>query len=341
MIKFYIFLRPNGGSFFGCYIMATFSNFKQPEKEQKFVCKLCDFSCSKKANYTRHLDTEKHKMALSATLATDESSEKPQKEQKSAKLFRCDICDKGYKDKTGLWRHKKKCGVPAANLVCQNAQPVSETSSQISPELVLQVLEKNKELTEVVMEQNKTIMELSKNSQIQTQNNMNNCHNNTFNLQFFLNETCKDAMNIQDFIKSLQLSVQDLESVGELGYAEGISRMFVRGLKDMEVTKRPIHCSDLKREVIHIKDKDRWEKDNPNQDKLKRAIKDLSNKNIMLFDDWQKENPGYDQYDNKKNDIYLKMMVQAMGPPDEPSERRDFGKIVRSIARNTIIDKSP
>ena len=170
MIKFYIFLRPNGGSFFGCYIMATFSNFKQPEKEQKFICKLCDFSCSKKANYTRHLDTEKHKLALSATLATDESSEKPQKEQKSAKLFRCDICDKAYKDKTGLWRHKKKCGVPAANLVCQNAQPVAETSSQISPELVLQVLEKNKELTEVVMEQNKTIMELSKNSQIQTQN---------------------------------------------------------------------------------------------------------------------------------------------------------------------------
>ena len=280
-------------------------------------------------------------MGFSATLAMDDQSEKPKKTPKNPNLFRCDNCDKTYKDKTGLWRHKKKCGVPAANLVCQNAQPVAEPSSQISPELVLQVLEKNKELTEVVIEQNKTIMELSKNSQIQTQNNMNNCHNNTFNLQFFLNETCKDAMNIQDFIKSLQLSVQDLESVGELGYAEGISRMFVRGLKDMEVTKRPIHCSDLKREIIHIKDKDKWEKDNPNQDKLKRAIKDLSNKNIMLFDDWQKENPGYDQYDNKKNDIYLKMMVQAMGPPDEPSERRDFGKIVRSIARNTIIDKSP
>ena len=321
--------------------MATFSNFKQPEKPQKYICQQCDFYSNNKRDYNRHLETEKHKMGFSATLAMDDQSEKPKKTPKNPNLFRCDNCDKTYKDKTGLWRHKKKCGVPAANLVCQNAQPVAEPSSQISPELVLQVLEKNKELTEVVIEQNKTIMELSKNSQIQTQNNMNNCHNNTFNLQFFLNETCKDAMNIQDFIKSLQLSVQDLESVGELGYAEGISRMFVRGLKDMEVTKRPIHCSDLKREIIHIKDKDKWEKDNSNQDKLKRAIKDLSNKNIMLFDDWQKENPGYDQYDNKKNDIYLKMMVQAMGPPDEPSERRDFGKIVRSIARNTIIDKSP
>ena len=318
-----------------------FSNNQQSKKPQIYLCEYCNFQSSDKKDYNRHLKTKKHKNQISATLAMVEQSEKPQKTEKNRKSYQCDICNKVYKDNTGLWRHKKKCGVPAANLVCQNAQPVAETSSQISPELVLQVLEKNKELTEVVMEQNKTIMELSKNSQIQTQNNMNNCHNNTFNLQFFLNETCKDAMNIQDFIKSLQLSVQDLESVGELGYAEGISRMFVRGLKDMEVTKRPIHCSDLKREVIHIKDKDRWEKDNPNQDKLKRAIKDLSNKNIMLFDDWQKENPGYDQYDNKKNDIYLKMMVQAMGPPDEPSERRDFGKIVRSIARNTIIDKSP
>ena len=115
--------------------------------------------------------------------------------------------------------------------------------------------------------------------------------------------------------------------------------MFVKGLNDLEVTKRPIHCSDLKRETLHIKDKDIWEKDNPNQDKLKKAIKDLSNKNIMLFDDWQRENPGYDQYDNKKNDIYLRMMVQAMGPADQVAEKRDFGKIIRSIAKNTIIDK--
>ena len=320
--------------------MATFSNFQQPKKPQIFTCQTCDFQTSDKKDYNRHIKTIKHKTGSLATLATTSSSEKPEKTGKNRKLYRCEICDKEYKDKTGLWRHHKRCGDQAVNSGCQNAQPVADTSSQVSPELVLQILEKNKELTEVVIEQNKTIMELSKNSQIQTQNNMNNCHNNTFNLQFFLNETCKDAMNIQDFIKSLQLSVRDLETVGELGYAEGISRMFVRGLKDMEVTKRPIHCSDLKREVIHIKDKDRWERDNPNQDKLRRAIKDLSNKNIMLFDDWQRENPGYDQYDNKKNDIYLKMMVQAMGPPDETSERRDVGKIVRTIARNTIIDKS-
>ena len=320
--------------------MATFSNFQQPKKPQIFTCQTCDFQTSDKKDYNRHIKTIKHKTGFLATLATTSSSEKPEKTGKNRKLYRCEICDKEYKDKTGLWRHHKKCDVQAVDSGCQNAQPVADSSSHVSPELVLQILEKNKELTEVVIEQNKTIMELSKNSQIHTQNNMNNCHNNTFNLQFFLNETCKDAMNIQDFIKSLQLNIQDLESVGELGYAEGISRMFVKGLSDLEVTKRPIHCSDLKREVIHIKDKDRWEKDTCNQDRLKRAIKDLSNKNIMLLDDWQRNNPGYDQYDNKKNDIYLKMMVQAMGPPDDMSERRDFGKIIKTIARNTIIDKS-
>ena len=317
-----------------------FSNDQQSKNLTKYSCEYCKYTTCDKRDYNKHIKTKKHKNQISAILATETSSEMGLNSHKFPKSFQCDICNKVYKDNTGLWRHKKKCGVPAANVVCQNAQPVADTSSQLSPELVLQVLEKNKELTEVVIEQNKTIMELSKNAQIQTQNNMNNCHNNTFNLQFFLNETCKDAMNIQDFIKSLQLNVGDLEKVGELGYAEGISRMFVRGLNDLDITKRPIHCSDLKREVIHIKDKDKWEKDNSNQDKLKRAIKDLSNKNIMLFDDWQRENPGYDQYDNKKNDIYLNMMVQAMGPADEVAERRDFGKIIRSIAKNTIVDKT-
>ena len=146
-------------------------------------------------------------------------------------------------------------------------------------------------------------------------------------------------MNITDFVNSLKLTLQDLEQVGELGYAEGISRMFVKGLNDLEVTKRPIHCSDLKRETLHIKDKDKWEKDNPAQDRLKKAIKDLSNKNIMLLDDWQKENPGCKEYDNRKNDIYLKMMVESLGPANDIAEKRDFGKIIRTIAKNTIIDR--
>jgi len=155
-----------------------------------------------------------------------------------------------------------------------------------------------------------------------------------------LNETCKDAMNITDFVNSLKLNLQDLERMGELGYAEGISRMFVKGLSDLEVTKRPIHCSDLKREVIHIKDQDKWERDTTNQDRLKDAIRHLSNKNIMLLDDWQKQNPGCTEYNNNKNGLYLKIQAESMGPVNDKEERRDFSKIVRAVAKNTIIDRN-
>ena len=134
--------------------------------------------------------------------------------------------------------------------------------------------------------------------------NTTNSHNKTFNLNFYLNETCKDAMNLQDFIKTLQLNLGDLERVGELGYTEGISRMFIKGLNDLDETRRPIHCSDLKREVIHIKDNDVWEQDNENRDKLRKAINDISNKNIMLLDDWRQENPGFDQYEVRRM-IYI------------------------------------
>ena len=200
------------------------------------------------------------------------------------------------------------------------------------------LVKQNQEFKDLIISQNKQIIELSNQKGMNNCHNTTNSHNKTFNLQFFLNETCKDAMNITDFVNSLKLTLQDLEQVGELGYAEGISRMFVKGLNDLEVTKRPIHCSDLKREVLHIKDKDAWEKDE-NKDRLKKAIKDLSNKNFMLMDDWQKENPGCKEYNNHKNDIYLKMMIESLGPADASAEKRDFGKIIRTIAKNTIIDR--
>ena len=315
---------------------------KCQKNAEKFICEECNFTCSKQSNYDKHLLTRKHQMVENGSKMVGE---------KMPTTYTC-ICGNVYKHDSGYYRHKKMCK-KMPEIFCD--EEVSK-NNETPPDIVVQLLKDNQEFKIMLIEQQEHIkktqeenqklqgqlIEALKDSGNTTNNNYNNTNNNQqFNLNFFLNNTCKDAMNITDFINSLKLTLQDLEKVGELGYAEGISNMFVKGLNDLEINKRPIHCSDLKREIIHIKDKDKWEKDNSNQDKLKRAIKDLSNKNIMLFDDWQKENPGYDQYDNKKNDIYLKMMVQAMGPPDEPSERRDFGKIVRSIARNTIIDKSP
>jgi hypothetical protein len=207
-----------------------------------------------------------------------------------------------------------------------------------------QLLEQNKQLYEtheVNMDLQKQLLEVVKDGKTINNNNTINSHSNnkTFNLQVFLNETCKDAMNIKDFIQSLELNLTDLEKVGELGYAEGISRLFIKGLNNLDITKRPIHCSDVKREIMHIKDNNKWEKDNAAQDKLKNIIKQLTHKNIMMLDDWKKANPGCTAYDSKKYDKYLKLTLESMGPTDDDAEKRDFNKIIRRVAENTSIDK--
>ena len=154
-----------------------------------------------------------------------------------------------------------------------------------------------------------------------------------------MNETCKNALNIQDFVKNLQISTQDFEEVGKLGYAEGISRLVINGLNEMDVTERPIQCSDLKREVIHIKDDDKWEKDTPNQDKLKGVIKQIENRNIMVMDDWTRANPGCKDPNHGKNDLYLNCIQASCGPLDATEEARSIKKISKNLASHTIIKK--
>jgi hypothetical protein len=270
----------------------------------------------------------------------------------------CEKCHITFNSRTTLWRHKKICNNTLNDIVVQ-IEPTSIAQAeqlnpyhddlQIQTNLILELVKQNQEFKELLiqqsnqlLEQNKTMIEVAKNSQINNtinNNNTNNSHNKTFNLQVFLNETCKDAMNIKDFIQSLELTLTDLEKVGELGYAEGISRMFIKGLNSLDITKRPIHCSDVKREIMHIKHEDKWEKDNANQDKLKNIIKQLTHKNIMMLDDWKKANPGCTAYDSKKYDRYLKLTLESMGPTDDDAEKRDFNKIIRRVAENTTIDK--
>jgi len=313
-------------------------SLKIPEKTQSiFLCKTCNYETLSFRDYEKHLSTPKHKKGTNM----EKSSKVHRTPPTPSIMHKCE-CGREYKHMTSLWNHKQRCNQSHFNP--QEFPEEHETSSLPEKEnndTLMLLIKQNNEFKDLIITQNHQIIELSKQHHIiqnNTQTNTNS-HNKTFNLNFFLNETCKDAMNITDFVNSLKLNLGDLEKVGELGYAEGISRLVVKGLTELEVTKRPIHCSDLKREVLHIKDHDKWEKDNPSQDKLRKVIKDISNKNVMLLDDWQKENPGCKNYDNSKNDIYLRMMVQSMGPADEVSERRDFGKIIRTIAKNTIIDK--
>jgi hypothetical protein len=301
-------------------------------EKTNYSCEKCAFKCCTKYEYNRHMLTRKHQMT---TLGL----------QKSAVAEPNNVCDcgKSFSCRQNMYRHKKKC----------NQMQIIENTSlpshdDIQTNLILELVKQNQEFKELLiqqsnqlLEQNKTMIEVAKNSS-QVNNNTINSHNNnkTFNLQVFLNETCKDAMNMKDFIKSLELNLTDLEKVGELGFAEGISRMFLRGLNSLDVTKRPIHCSDVKREIMHIKENNKWERDNAAQDMLKNIIRQLTHKNIMMLDDWKKANSGCTEYNSRKYDHYLKLTMESMGPTDEVSEKRDFNKIIRRVAENTAIDKN-
>jgi hypothetical protein len=259
-----------------------------------------------------------------------------------------------YKDKTGLWRHKKKCVPPAPPQ--EKPQLNIHTSSvnsvdmliQTQTTLILELVKQNQEFKDLLiqqstqmMEQSNKMIDVAKNSQGNNNNTLshNNSNNKTFNLQFFLNETCKDAMNMKDFIQSLEMSLPELEKMGEVGFAEGMSRVFVDRLNQLDITKRPIHCSDVKREIIHIKDDNKWEKDNANLDRLRKIIRQLTHKNILRVDDWKKANQGCTEYNSRKNEQYLRINMEAIGPVDDAEVKRDFGKIIRRVAESTTIDK--
>jgi len=313
------------------------------KNENKYFCEKCDYITCKKCNYDKHILSSKH----------ENRSNNNQKVAKSS--HECNICNKCFNDRAGLWRHKKKCSIINQHDEIQSQPssvlPSHSSSDDMQMTLMLELVKQNQEFKDMLMqqsnqmmEQNKTMIEVAKNSQVNnTINNISNSNNNsnnkTFNLQFFLNETCKDAMNMKDFIKSLELSLPELEKMGELGFAEGMSRVFVNRLNSLDVTKRPIHCSDVKREIIHIKDDNKWERDNANLDRLRKIIKQLTHKNILRVDDWKKANPGCTEYNSRKNDQYLRLNMEAIGPVDEAEEKRDFGKIIRRVAENTAIDK--
>jgi len=312
--------------------------------DKKYFCETCDYTTCKKCNYDKHLLSSKH----------ENSTNNNQKVAKSS--HECNICNKCFNDRAGLWRHKKKCSIinhdDAPQQHPRHIIPTHASSEDMQMNIILELVKQNQDFKDLLiqqssqmMEQNKTMIEVAKNSQINnTINNNNNIdnshsHNKTFNLQFFLNETCKDAMNMKDFIKSLELSLPELEKMGEIGFAEGMSRVFVNRLNSLDITKRPIHCSDIKREIIHIKDDNKWERDNANLDRLRKIIKQLTHKNILKVDDWKKANPGCTEYNSRKNDQYLRINMEAIGPVDDAEVKRDFGKIIRRVAENTAIDK--
>jgi len=300
-----------------------------------FICTNCDFKCIKESEFCRHKMTRKHKNT--AKILTNTAEKTPTKPIMTNK-FICD-CGKYYKHRQSLFNHKKICcNKDKFNEILINDCSQRETYDK---ELIIllikqnsQLIKDNSEFKNIVIEQQNIMLEVLKNGT----NNTTNSHNKTFNLQFFLNETCKNAMNIMDFVDSIKLQLSDLENVGKLGYVEGISNIITKNLDALDVTQRPIHCADKKREVIYIKDQDKWEKEDEQKNKLKKVIHRVACKNQRLIPKFKEEHPDCLKSSSKFSDQYNKIIVESMGGSgDNDIEKED--KIIRNISRQVLIDK--
>jgi hypothetical protein len=308
-------------------------SLKNEKKRQQYCCKMCDFNTYKKTDYSRHLTTDKHKQKDNDSVLIDNDMTITIKNEKT---FKC-VCGKSYKYDSGYYRHKKKCTkhLNALDTNNHNKKILEKQESIITNELVMELLKDNKEMKQL-------IVELVKNS-IAPANSHNtisyntNCNNKTFNLQVFLNETCKDAMNITDFVDSIKLELSDLMKVGEVGYVEGISNIITSNLKALDVTKRPVHCTDKKREIIYIKDEDKWEKDE-NKSKLTKVINKVSSKNIKLIAEYREKYPECKKSESSLSDKYNKMIIEAMGGSGDNNKEKDE-KIIKNISKCTTIEK--
>ena len=299
--------------------MSIFSNLKKQLSSLQYSCMDCDFITNKKSNYDAHLLTRKHKLAINGTPEINKI------QPFQAVEFTCTYCNKKYKDNSGLWRHKKKC---------------LEDNDKIKESVIT-----DKELIIILVKQNSQLMDALKNGTNNTintnTNNTNiNSHNKTFNLQVFLNETCKNAMNIDEFVSSIKPQLAELEATGRLGYVEGVSNIIIRNLNSLNIHDRPFHCSDQKREVIYIKDNNEWTREEKDKPILTKAIKTIANENIKNINEWRKEHPDCVKADSKKNNLYLKIVGNAMCGLTKEETNKNINKIISNLAKNVIIDKT-
>jgi hypothetical protein len=292
-------------------------NKKTPKKPIIYFCENCEFLSSNKKDYSRHLATDKHKILTNP-------NEKPQGSQ----IFTCN-CGKIYKHMSSLCAHKKTC-------ITENNVGKGEEIAAMK-EIMKYLMKENSEMKTMMIEQQNMVLEVVKNGTHNTTTTHTNSHNKAFNLQFFLNETCKEAMNIGEFVDSLKIQLSDLEKVGELGYIEGISNIIVKNLKELDVTKRPVHCTDKKRETVYIKDNNIWEKD---EDKthMHKLIKKVAFKNVNMFAKFKEEHPDCMKYHSTHNDKYNKIVYESMGGKgDNDFEKNE--KIIKNVLKQVVVNK--
>jgi hypothetical protein len=317
-------LKKNDLELFCPFNLGKMDDIFSSKKFQQYCCEKCDYITSRKSQYDRHLLTSKHKKE---TLSSFLGYKKGQLHN-----FICN-CGRQYKHRQGLWRHEKICELKKSSESSEDHK--SHHDIQALTNLVLEVVKQNNDLANKIVD----ICKTSQTNMVNSNNVISNNNMNTFNLNVFLNEKCKDAMNINEFVDSIQLDLADLESVGKLGYVEGISHIIVKNLKALDVTERPIHCADKKREVIYIKDEDKWEKEDEDKKKLKRVIKKVAYKNEKLLPQYKQKYPDYNDSESKRSDQFSKIIIEAMGGAGDNDAEKEQ-KILKKIAKEVVIDKS-
>jgi hypothetical protein len=288
------------------------TNFGSKSSET-FYCEKCDYTTCRKSQFNRHTFTSKHQNE------TNETNLK-QKGTENLNSFVCN-CGVSFKSRTSIWRHKK---------ICKNENSITEQPQ--SESLVEYLIKENQEFKNL-------ILEVLKNGSMNNSHNTTNSHNKSFNLNMFLNETCKNAMNINDFVDSLKLQISDLEKVGEVGYIEGISSIIIKNLNALDVTERPIHCTDKKRETMYIRDEDKWEKEDDKKGKLHKMVKNIAFKNINLISEFQKLHPDWKKSTSKYSDQINKIIIESMGGKGD-NEYEKEEKIIKRVAKEVFVDKN-
>ena len=290
-----------------------------PKLCPKYYCEKCDYGTSKTSSYTYHINSNKHNKSTVVNENLPFCCPK----------YSCEICDKEYKDRTGLWRHKQKCCVKKDESLVNK-----DESSDKKDEIIMMLLKENSEFKTMMMEQQHMMLKIIENGTSNTSDSHNtttNSHNKAFNLNFYLNETCKNAMNISEFIDSINPQLSDLISVGELGYVEGISKIIINELNKLDATKRPVNCTDKKRDTMYIKDDNIWEKDEENK-KLNGVVKKVAYKNTRNFNKFKEKYPEYKDADSTYSDQYSEIVIESLKDDRENNE-----KVIKNISKVTSI----
>ena len=335
------------------YVYMKNTTIKSPINLLKFQCEKCKYSCSKRSEFEKHIKTIKHNTTDTTIM-----------QHKKYPDHVCN-CGKIYSHRASLYNHMKKCNysndynmIDKPDNMSKNQEENAVNDSDIdyksmvmeliknannnnNTDTIMELIKQNQEFKELIIDQNKTIMDLSTRTNNITNNNNNNTINNNqnFNLNFFLNNTCKDAMNMSEFIENMDVNFKDIEYIGRNGYVNGMTNMILSRIKDLDVTKRPLHCTDLKRETMYIKDNDEWSKDTPDNTQLRNMVKIVAKHNQYQFPLWREKHPSSDDMNSATFEFSLKMIQNILGDVGEEHIKLD-NKVMRNLSKHILVDKN-